>query len=373
MKSLLKRGLLSAVSLATRRSAVLLAPEASREDAILSLDAPYRVADGTLTIQVLDPSAGDMHVALRGTAGDASTRFAYDGPGTLTLAADNGAVTFAGKATGSVSLGQRIAARRFALEFALVDRAGNRRRRTTSHYMPRDGQAVDEAYYSGDDYFDYEAESAGVHREVLALAHRHGVHGPVLEVGCATGGTLAALRDAGLEATGVDLSPWAVERARARVGEVVWACDVEREPLPAAVVRRGPFGCFVLASVLEHFSDPRGVLASLAGVAAPGAALIVLTTNGDSFTHRLFGRDWEGYFDWTHKGVDAVTPQSLRRWLAELGWSIRELRTWHLWDSSSDPTHATLRDWHAADARFRTLLAERELGDFIACVAVHTP
>jgi hypothetical protein len=32
--------------------------------------------------------------------------------------------------------------------------------------------------------------------------------------------------------------------------------------------------------------------------------------------------------------------------------------------------HETLRDWWVADARFRRLLTERDLGDFVTCVAV---
>ncbi|MGH9347685.1 MAG: class I SAM-dependent methyltransferase [Vicinamibacterales bacterium] len=374
MRALLKHGLLSAVGFVTRRSAVLLASDASREAEILSLNAPYRVAGERLTIQLLEPSPGELQVMLRPESGNVPTtcRFPYDTPGPLTIELRDGSVSFAGRVAGTVSGGHRIIARRFSLDFEMTDRAGRRRRRATSHYIPREGHDVDRAYFSGEDYVDYEAESAGVPREVIELARRHGVHGPVLEIGCATGGTLAALGEAGFEAYGLDGSAWAVSQARTRVGDLVWECDVERHPLPAALSARAPFGCLVLASVLEHFEHPMAVLTKLTAAAAPEAALIVLTTNGDSLTRRVFGRDWEGYFDWTHKGVDAVTPQSLRYWLAELGWSIRELRTWHLWDSSGDPTHATLRDWHAADARFRALLAERELGDFIACVAVRT-
>jgi hypothetical protein len=33
-------------------------------------------------------------------------------------------------------------------------------------------------------------------------------------------------------------------------------------------------------------------------------------------------------------------------------------------------SRATLREWWAIDARFRRLLAERELGDIITCAAV---
>jgi 2-polyprenyl-3-methyl-5-hydroxy-6-metoxy-1,4-benzoquinol methylase len=372
MKRLLKRAMLGAISRATGHTAVLLAREASEDEQILSVVAPYRVEGGALTIHVCSRDRGDLRVSLdtRGRQPGSTCRVAYSEPGALTLQLRDGTLSLAGRVVGNLSEGQAITARRFAVALELVNPSGIVRFRTTSHYLPRNGQPVDENYYAGEDYVDYEAESAAVHRDVLDLMRRHGLEGPVLEIGCATGGTLAALRDAGFAAYGVDFSAWAIERARARVGDVVWECDVERGPLPAALARCGPFKCFVLAAVLEHFAHPHQVLATLGTIAAPGAALIIITTNGNSLTHRVLGADWEGYFDWTHKSVDTVTPGSLRDWLADLGWAPRELRTWHLWNSSSDPTHATLRDWHAADARFRTLLAERELGDFITCVAV---
>jgi hypothetical protein len=122
--------------------------------------------------------------------------------------------------------------------------------------------------------------------------------------------------------------------------------------------------------VFEHFAHPFDVLARLSGHMRPGAHLVVLTTNADSLTHRLFGPDWEGYFDWTHQGVDRVSAAEMKRRLPTLGWTIVSLRTWHVWDGDADPTKATLREWCDADARFRRLLEERDLGDFLECVAV---
>jgi hypothetical protein len=56
--------------------------------------------------------------------------------------------------------------------------------------------------------------------------------------------------------------------------------------------------------------------------------------------------------------------------LSGAGWDPRELRTLQVWHNSVDPTMATMREWYGGDARFRQLLAERELGDLIHCVAV---
>ena len=108
----------------------------------------------------------------------------------------------------------------------------------------------------------------------------------------------------------------------------------------------------------------------LTSVCSAGTTLIITTANADSLTHAIFGREWEGYFDWTHLGVDQVGARRLREELSRLGWQVAHLSTHAVWDGSADPVHETLRDWWVADARFRRLLTERDLGDFVTCVAV---
>jgi hypothetical protein len=125
----------------------------------------------------------------------------------------------------------------------------------------------------------------------------------------------------------------------------------------------------VMAAVLEHFHQPYEVIARLTPLVASGGSIIIITTNASSLSRRVFESDWEGYFDWTHHGVDAITPSTLRNALNVQGWDVASLHTWHVWDRSADPIHASLREWFSADARLRKLLHERELGDFITCVA----
>ena len=230
---------------------------------------------------------------------------------------------------------------------------------------------VGEAYYSGDDYQNYEEESRAVQSEVTSLLARNAPRGgAVLDVGCATGDVLAALQTAGWKPTGVDVSEWAVNRARTRLGDVVFQGDVNARGTPDEVRARGPFDAIVLANVLEHFSDPAAVLAGVAALAAPDACLIILTTNADSLSHRLFGGDWEGPFDWTHRSVDLVSASWLRTTLVSQGWRVAELETWHYWHAGDDPAYTMFRDWLGADARFRLMLGERDLGDLVRCVAV---
>jgi 2-polyprenyl-3-methyl-5-hydroxy-6-metoxy-1,4-benzoquinol methylase len=371
----LKSGLLAAVSGATGRPAVLLSADAAHEAEIIRLRTRYRIDSDAVEI-AFDEPAGTLVAALH-VDGDRqpvwmSGALACGANAVLSLSLINGVVRFENAELGTVTGGTPVAARRLSWSLELTLPHGGRKRRRTGHYVARvPSHEVGENYFEGEDYVDYEAQSASVHEQVLALAAAHRMTGPVLEVGAATGGTLKRLRDEGLEGVGVDFSPWAVAQAERRLGPgAVHLADVERETLPSEVVSRGPFGALVMASVFEHFAHPFDVLARLSGHMRPGAHLVVLTTNADSLTHRLFGPDWEGYFDWTHKGVDRVSAAEMKRRLPTLGWTIVSLRTWHVWDGDADPTKATLREWCDADARFRRLLEERDLGDFLECVAV---
>src|SRR5262245_31899876 len=86
-------------------------------------------------------------------------------------------------------------------------------------------------------------------QELRALA-RHGSPQTILELGCGVGRLSRYLAQHGLRATGVDFSPIAIEKARARVA----ADDAKPEFLVADVTRldvlEGPFdvsfdvGCF---------------------------------------------------------------------------------------------------------------------------------
>jgi 2-polyprenyl-3-methyl-5-hydroxy-6-metoxy-1,4-benzoquinol methylase len=374
--TLLKHALLACLSRVSRRHAVLLPSEARDEDSILDLRAPYRIEGPVCRVELLEPGPAQFTATLLGYSGHFPVRTiwtgaerTYAGPCALELDLTTGAVKLGGEGWGHAPL--PLPSRRFCWQLDLTHARGRRRSRLTGHYRSVEGSSIDESYYSGENYVDHEAESAGDHGDIVEILRRHAAEGPVLEVGCATGGLLAALDAAGLPSVGVDISAWAVERAGERLGaDHAWRCDVERDPLPGEIKARGPFGALVLAAVFEHFRDPFAVLAKLTGCARPGTVLLIMTANAHSLSHALFGPDWEGYFDWTHLGVDRVTVESLREELPRLGWRVSELTTRLVWDADADPTRATLRQWWAADARFRRLLVERDLGDFITCVAV---
>ncbi len=374
-RAIAKQLLLKTVAAATERHPVLLPQAAADETRWLDVVAPYRVEGDELLVTIRERHRGMLTATLltpqRPNSSRALWRSAplrYDGPSALRFNLSDGSVWLDERRSGEVAL--PLPSRRFcwSLDLRSSDN-GSRRSRVTGHYVPGGG-VVDDAYYSGENYVDYEAESLSTREAIVELARRYPFRGAALEIGCATGALLADLRVAGFDAVGVDSSAWAVERARERVGvERVWQFDIERERADSALESRAPFGALIMLSVFEHLADPFVVLQRLGAMVEPGGRLFLTTTNAEGIGHYLFGRDWEGYFDWTHHGVDLVSARSLREGLGCLGWQVEQLETTVIWDGNLDPTHATLREWWASDARFRRLLVERNLGDLITCVA----
>jgi 2-polyprenyl-3-methyl-5-hydroxy-6-metoxy-1,4-benzoquinol methylase len=371
LRKYLKEQFLAAVSQLTHRWAVLLPHQAGADQGIFALRANYRV-ERELRVELEERMHGRLRVELLGYHAGFPTEtlcaisdLPYTGPGLLTFDPALGRLRIGERELGSA----RVNGRRFCLRITLDGADGRTRSRLTGHYLTGASSVIDGDYFNRDTYEDYEAQSAGDHERVLSLLELHRARGPVLEIGCATGGLLQAMAAHGYTAVGLDVSAWAVARAAER-GQRAWVGDIEGGAVPDEILGLRPFGTLMMWAVLEHLRDPVAALEMLSGWTSRGGRLFINTTNADSLSHFVFGGQWEGHFDWTHRSVDLVSVRFLREQLTRLGWRIERMETHLVWDGNADPTHATLREWYCADARFRRLIAERELGDLITCVAV---
>ena len=371
----LKRAFLRAASAASGRHAWLLPRAAADERRLFDLRAPYRLDTGRLTVDLRESAPGTLEVTVLGYAGHFPTislwtdNGPYGGPCRFELDCHTGGMTVDGRAFGQ--LPNPLTSGRFCCRFVLRVN-GTTRERTTSHYVAGRDNEVGESYFAGENYVDYESESAGARADVLGLLQEWKGRGPLLEVGCATGTLLDDVeRRCGIRSFGLDISEWAVAQASRKLGpDRVAVTDFDADPIPDIISRQGPFSTIVLFSVLEHLSSPQNGLAKLTAVSSPGTLLLIETTNAESLSHKVFGHDWEGYFDRSHRSVDSVSARSVPAWLESLGWRVAQCRTRLVWDRSAEPTHATLREWWDADARFRRLIVERDLGDLLTCVAI---
>jgi ubiquinone/menaquinone biosynthesis C-methylase UbiE len=96
----------------------------------------------------------------------------------------------------------------------------------------------------------------------------------VLDVGCGTGATLAALLATrpGVRARGIDLSPNMVDLARARLRDKAEISVADAEHLPAA---DESFDLVVCVDSFHHYPHPAAALAELYRVTRPGGALVM--------------------------------------------------------------------------------------------------
>lgn len=136
------------------------------------------------------------------------------------------------------------------------------------------------------------------HRDMLALLKYAVPEGSaVLEVGCATGNTLAALNPS--RGTGIDLSARMVEQARANhPGLEFHQMDAE------AITLEGVYDYIILSDSVGYFEDVQRVLAELRKVSGPDTRIII------TFHNVL----WQPFLNLL-EGLKLKMPQLLLNWL----------------------------------------------------------
>ncbi len=150
----------------------------------------------------------------------------------------------------------------------------------------------------------------------------------MLELGCGLGFVLARLENE-FETFGVDLSPFAAEKARIfSPRSRVFAGDLTSR-LPEQI-DRGGFDLVLARYVFEHLEDPARALALSRELLAPGGVLFYAVPDTTSPGVRLKGEDWYAYLDETH--VSLLHPD---RWLEltrQAGLTVEKAFSDGLWD-----------------------------------------
>lgn len=147
---------------------------------------------------------------------------------------------------------------------------------------------------------------------VRALLARAGVPqgGLVLDAGCGTGGTFAALTDR-WRVMGVDVSPAAVGLARRRGMELATVGDVQTLPIADST-----FDAVVNCDVVEHLARDVQGMAELLRVTKPGGLLVL--------TAPALPRLWSDH-DEALSHLRRYTRRELKDKLTQAGWRIEWL------------------------------------------------
>jgi SAM-dependent methyltransferase len=190
---------------------------------------------------------------------------------------------------------------------------------------PRPTPAEIGAHYppSYESYADYRRTAQG---RLMRLAYDYGMNkrcrfvtaaaprgGRLLDVGCAAGSFLTAMRDKpGWEVEGVELSVETAQIARERNGLKVFAGTLEEAAFPD-----NHFAAVTLWDVLEHLHDPVGTLVEIRRILQPGGIVVIRVPNLASWDAAIFGQYWAGLDAPRHLYV--YTPETLARSLTSGG------------------------------------------------------
>jgi SAM-dependent methyltransferase len=141
----------------------------------------------------------------------------------------------------------------------------------------------------------------------------------VLDVGCATGDLLLAIRACGNpRVTGVELSPSAANVARRR------GLDVHIGALEDAAFADASFDTLLLSHTLEHVPEPLATLREAARVLVPSGAIVIWLPNAASIEARVLRGYWIGYDAPRHLTTFSVGTLSEALRLA--GFRVRHVR-----------------------------------------------
>jgi 2-polyprenyl-3-methyl-5-hydroxy-6-metoxy-1,4-benzoquinol methylase len=145
----------------------------------------------------------------------------------------------------------------------------------------------------------------------------------LLDVGCATGNLLQVAREHGWDTYGIEISPWAVERARQK------GLTVYGKPLQECNLESSSFDVVTLYDVLEHFPDPKNELREIRRILKPGGWLIIETPNIDSVPVKLL---YGAKSDLVQPNAHLVlfSKATLRRILEMMGFRVTKMRTFPL-------------------------------------------
>ena len=140
------------------------------------------------------------------------------------------------------------------------------------------------------------------------------VKGRALDVGCGTGGLLDELRQAGCEASGVELNADSVRTCHEK------GLDVRCGDLLDMDFSDNFFDSVILWHSLEHLPSPRQAIAKIRRILKPGGRVFIYSPNADSYLSRYFAEDWWAWqvpFHFYH-----FTVSTIRRLCSDLGYTI---------------------------------------------------
>lgn len=155
-------------------------------------------------------------------------------------------------------------------------------------------------------------------KKVRAVQARVASTGNALDIGCATGDFLEALRRHGWDVAGVETNAEAANYAVTRFGLDVYTGELQEADFPDS-----RFDLVTMWHVLEHVHDPLATLEEVARITRPGGTVLLAIPDPDSLEAHLFGQCWAGWDVPRHLHI--FSRPLITRLLQERGWQVRDV------------------------------------------------
>jgi len=209
------------------------------------------------------------------------------------------------------------------------------------HFWPAKNPGAD--WYEANSM--YEARDFAV-VDWLAWHHRAGLEhlpvrsGRLVDVGCGNGTFVAATRDLGFDAVGIDFSEKAIAAGRRRFGlEQLYPMSIEelRDRFSA-----GSFDVVTAFEVLEHVDDVGAFLTELNSLLRPSGHLVISTPNRERRPRLLTEGD--------------LPPHHFSRWNRESTRRVFRMYGFEVQETVICPTSITLKNWLLVKVHFNFVM-----------------
>ena len=115
------------------------------------------------------------------------------------------------------------------------------------------------------------------------------IPGRVLDIGSAAGFILKGFENKGWQGTGVEPNNFMVEYGKNIVG-----VDIKKGTIETVELEE-KFDLIILIQVVAHLYDLETSISRISAFLNPGGHVLIETWNKDSFTARIFGKNWHEY------------------------------------------------------------------------------
>ena len=158
----------------------------------------------------------------------------------------------------------------------------------------------------------------GLYKRTRFVTKHKPTPGRLLDVGCATGAFLWAMRKQNWEVQGVEISESAVSVARKRYQLQVFHGTLQEAAFPDQM-----FDAVTMWAVLEHLHDLQGSLQEVYRILKPNGLFLARVPNFSSLDAKWFNVNWAGLDAPRHLYV--FTPETLTKLIEKNGFSVCEI------------------------------------------------